>query len=291
MTNSSRKCDFTDIDNLAATLRFSMSIPTFIIGLVFNILALFIFCYRWEKQTRTSVYVINLAIADVLLLLSLPFKMHYSSTEAPGVLCASIQFLYFINTYVSVYTIVGITVDRYICIKYPFIGRAHQSPKPAVCYCIVIWVLTAAFSSSMYAFHSKDHMKCFNMSDQAWNTPLIASVEILGFVFPLTVMVFCSAQNIQVLRNLTGEARRSESSLRVIMNLVVFLVCFTPVHLAIFLQCLVRQHMIPDCILQRNISLFIQVSMIVANFNCCLDAIFYYFAGARFRKNINLSTV
>ncbi|NXP52466.1 GPR55 protein, partial [Heliornis fulica] len=290
MTNSSRICNFIDIDNVTATLRLFFSIPTFIFGLSSNILALLVFCCFWKKQNRTSVYMLNLAIADVLLLLSLPLKAYYSSTEAPGLLCASIQFVYFINTYVSVFTIVCITVDRYICIKHPFKGRAHQSPKLAVCICIIIWAITSACSSPMYLFYTEEHIKCFyNMSDEAWSSPLIASVEIFGFLIPLTVMVFCSAQNIWILHNRKSQAgKKSESSLRVIINLMVFLMCFTPVHLAIFLQCLVRRHVIVDCHLKQKISFFIQVSMILANFNCCLDAIFYYFAAADFREKINL---
>ncbi|XP_021251417.1 G-protein coupled receptor 55 [Numida meleagris] len=293
MTNISGECNFTSIDRLAETLRFGISIPTFILGLVLNTLALSVFCCFWKKQTKTSVYMINLALADVLLLLSLPLKLHYSVAEAPGLLCAFIQSLYFVNTYGSIFIIVCITVDRYICLKHPFEGRANQSPRWAVLICCFIWAVAWLCSSPIYMFQKNDSLKCFhNMSDEAWSIPLIVSVEIFGFLIPLSVMVFCSAQNIWILLSHKNRAKEKVDSLRVIIiNLVVFLVCFTPVHLAICLQCLVRQHVIVDCRLKQTISLFIQVSMIVANLNCCLDAIFYYFAAKEFREKTHLKKI
>ncbi|NXW30760.1 GPR55 protein, partial [Phaetusa simplex] len=297
MTNSSGECNFTDIDRLAKTLQLGISIPTFILGLVLNALALSMFCCFWKKQTKTSVYMINLALADILLILSLPLKLYYSTTKAPGLLCSFIESLYFVNMYGSIFIIVCITVDRYICIKHPFEGRANQSPKWAILSCCFIWAVTWLYSSPMYIFQEKKYLKCFyNMSEQvAWSAPVIVSLEIFGFLIPLTVMVFCSAQNILILLNHKSQAKKKvegSGSLRVIIiNLVVFLVCFTPIHLAICLQCLVRQHVIVDCSLKRSISFFIQVSMILANLNCCLDAVFYYFAAKEFREKTHLKKV
>ncbi|NXB08472.1 GPR55 protein, partial [Cnemophilus loriae] len=296
MTNSSETCSFTAINSLARTMQLVISIPTFILGLVLNSLALLVFCCFWRKQTKTSVYMVSLVLADVLLLLSLPLKLYYSVTRVPGLLCSFIQALYFVNTYISIFIIVCITVDRYICIRHPFEGRAKQSPRGAVLVCCFIWALAWICSSPIFVFHKKEPIKCFhNMSDQTWSVPFIVSLEIFGFLIPLAVMVFCSAQTIWILLNRKSQAKNEveeRSSLRVIViNLVVFLVCFTPVHLGICLQCLVRQHVIVGCSLKQTISLFLQVSMTFANLNCLLDAIFYYFAAKEFCRKTQLKRV
>ncbi|NXT60385.1 GPR55 protein, partial [Chaetops frenatus] len=296
MTKSSENCNFTAINSLAWTVQLGLSIPTFLLGLVLNSLALAVFCCFWRKQSKTSVYMISLALADVLLLLSLPAKLYYSATPAPGLLCSFIQAPYFVNTYTSIFIIVCITVDRYIAIRYPFAGRAKQSPRWAVLVCCSIWAAAWVCSSPIYVFHKKEPIRCFhNLSDQTWSVPFIVSVEIFGFLIPLAVMVFCSAQTIWILRNRKTQAEEEveeRSTLRVlIMNLVVFLVCFTPVHLGICLQCLVRQHIIQGCRMKQSISLFLQVSMTFANLNCCLDAIFYYFAAKEFCKKTHLKRV
>ncbi|NWW01544.1 GPR55 protein, partial [Oreocharis arfaki] len=296
MTNSSGNCNFTDIDNLAWTVQLGISIPTFILGLVLNTVALCMFCCFWRKQTKTSVYMINLALADVLLLLSLPLKLYSSVTWVPGLLCSFIQAPYYVNTYTSIFIIVCITVDRYICIRHPFEGRANQSPRCAVWICCFIWAVAWICSTPMFVFHKDDHIKCFrNMSDETWSVPFIVSVEIFGFLIPLVVMVFCSAQTIWILLHRKSQekenAEESGSLLVIIINFVVFLVCFTPVHLGICLQCLVRHDMIMNCSLKQTISLFLQVSMTFANMNCCLDAIFYYFAAKEFCKKTHLKRV
>ncbi|NWU23783.1 GPR55 protein, partial [Dyaphorophyia castanea] len=296
MTNSNGNCNFTAIDRLAWKVQLGISIPIFILGLVLNTLALSVFCCFWRKQTKTSVYMISLALADVLLLLSLPLKLYSSLIEVPGLLCSVIQAPYYVNTYTSIFIIVCITVDRYICIRHPFEGRANQSPRWAVLICCFIWAVAWICSTPMFVFHKKDFITCFhNMSDETWSVPFIVSVEIFGFLIPLAVMVFCSAQTIWILLNHKSQAKKNveeSGSLRVIIiNLVVFLVCFTPVHLGICLQCLVRQHVIEDCSLKQTISFFLQVSMTFANLNCCLDAIFYYFAAEEFRKKTHLKRV
>ncbi|NWV94713.1 GPR55 protein, partial [Machaerirhynchus nigripectus] len=296
MTNSNGNCSFTAIDSLAWKVQLGISIPAFILGLVLNSLALYVFCCFWRKQTKTCVYMISLVLADVLLLLSLPLKLYSSVTAVPGLLCSFIHAPYFVNTYTSIFIIVCITVDRYICIRHPFEGRANQSPRWAVLICCFIWAVAWICSTPIFMFHKKNVITCFhNLSDQTWSVPFIVSVEIFGFLIPLAVMVFCSAQTIWILLHHKSQAKKNvedSGSLRVIViNLVVFLVCFTPVHLGICLQCLVRQHMIVDCGLKQTISLFLQVSMTFANLNCCLDAVFYYFAAEEFRKKRHLKRV
>ncbi|NXN22590.1 GPR55 protein, partial [Nycticryphes semicollaris] len=297
MTNSSETCNFREVDNIAMSFQLAISIPSFILGLVLNVLALSMFCCFWKKQTKTSVYMINLILADVFLLLSLPLKWYYSARDAPGLLCSFIQSLYFANLYGSIFTIACITFDRYICIRHPFEGRANQSTKWAILSCCFIWAVTWLCSTPMYVFRTNNYGKCFyNMSEEvAWNIPFIVSVEIFGFLIPLAVVVFCSAQNIFILLNHKSQAKKKvegNGSLQVIIiNLVVFLLCFTPLHLGIFLQCLVRQHVIEDCSLKKRISFFIQVSMTLANLNCCLDAIFYYFAAKEVSEKIHLKKI
>ncbi|NXY04713.1 GPR55 protein, partial [Pteruthius melanotis] len=296
MTNNIRICNFTAIDEWAHIVQLVISIPTFILGLVLNTLALSVFCCFWRKQTKTSVYMISLALADALLLLSLPLKLYSSVNRVPGLMCSFIQAPYYVNTYTSIFIIVCITVDRYICIRHPFEGRANQSPRWAVLICCFIWAVAWICSTPIFMYHKNDHIKCFhNMSDQTWNVPFIVSVEIFGFLIPLTVMVFCSAQTIWILQNHKSQAKENaeeSGSLRVIViNLIVFLVCFTPFHVGICLQCLVRHDVIMDCSLKQTISLFIQVSMTFANLNCCLDAIFYYFAAKEFREKTHLKRI
>uniref|UniRef100_A0A8C8R675 G-protein coupled receptors family 1 profile domain-containing protein n=1 Tax=Pelusios castaneus TaxID=367368 RepID=A0A8C8R675_9SAUR len=289
-TNVSMDCIFNHINSIMNNLQPAIYIPTFILGLILNLLALRVFCSFWKKQTESSIYMINLVLTDLLLLLSLPFKVYYSIHKGEGFLCLFMEFLYFANMYGSLFLIVCISLDRYIAITHPLKARIFRSPRRASMVCCCIWATVCLSSILIYSFESSDDVKCFhNMSDHKWSPPVILSVEIFGFLIPLAVMVYCTIQIIQAL--LKHKSQVEESAAEhvtavwiIAANLIVFVVCFTPVHLGIFLQFMVRQHIIVDCTMKQRISLFLQVAMCLANVNCCLDAICYYFAAKEFRK-------
>ncbi|XP_029472330.1 G-protein coupled receptor 55-like [Rhinatrema bivittatum] len=271
-------------------------IPTFIIGLILNVLALWVFCYTLRKWTESSIYMMNLAISDLLLLISLPFKIYYSSHDKKGPkrLCTFVESLYFINMYGSIFIITCISLDRYVVIKHPFTAKLFRSPKTTLLICCCIWILVWLGSIPIYNFHETNNqtVKCFHkMSDKAWHASIIISLEVFGFLIPLTVMAYCSVQIIRtILRHREmkqGNTNHATCVYIIAANLITFVICFTPSHVGIFLQFLVRQHFIADCSIKQNISLFIQVAMCFSNINCCLDAICYYFAAKEFRARTN----
>ncbi|MEE6500682.1 hypothetical protein FKM82_003884, partial [Ascaphus truei] len=293
MNGSHNNCSFSGVNSIVNDLQLVIYIPTFITGTALNTFALWIFCFSLKKCTEASIYMMNLAVLDLLLLLSLPFKMYFSRPSNTGnhTMCSFVESLYFTNMYGSIYTITLISLDRYIAIRHPFLAKLLRSPKKTKAVCIVIWVLIWVASAPIYNFHAVDqeNIHCFhNMSDQTWSTHIILSLEVFGFLIPMTVMVYCSVQIIRTLlshrSSLEQGERRMVAIIHIIIsNLVVFLISFTPSHLGIFLQFLVRQHVILDCSSRQNISLFMQVSLCMANVNCCLDAICYYFAVKEFR--------
>ncbi|XP_067395748.1 G-protein coupled receptor 55-like [Emydura macquarii macquarii] len=288
-SNFSMECVFGHVDIIMKYLQLVIYIPTFILGLILNFLALWVFCCSWKKWTESSVYMINLALADLLVLLSLPFRMYNSISKAQWFLCPFIESLYFVNMYGSIFLIACISLDRYIAIRHPLKARIFRSPRRAGMACCCIWVAVWLSSIPIYKFENTDRFRCFhNMSNHTWGVPVILSVEIFGFLIPLAVMVYCSVKSIQTLlkhKNQGKERAEHVTGVWIIAaNLTVFVFCFTPVHLGIFLQFMVRQHIIVDCSMKQSISLFIQVATCLANVNCCLDAICYYFAAKEFRK-------
>ncbi|KAH1165265.1 G-protein coupled receptor 55-like [Mauremys mutica] len=287
--NFSKECVFEHVDTIMKYLQLVIYIPTFILGLILNLLALWVFCCFWKKWTESSIYMINLALMDLLVLFSLPFKMYYSIHEGRSFLCTFMESLYFVNMYGSIFLIACISLDRYIAIRHPLKARIFRSPRRTGMICCCIWVIVWLGSIPIHNFKNTDKFSCFhNMSEETWSMPVIFSVEIFGFLIPFTVMVYCSVKIIQTLLKYNNQQeKRDEQVISVWIiaaNLIVFMVCFTPVHLGIFLQFLVKRNIIVDCSVKQSISLFIQLAMCLANVNCCLDAICYYFAAKEFRK-------
>ncbi|XP_036410815.1 G-protein coupled receptor 55-like [Megalops cyprinoides] len=291
-TSNMTNCSLQDVDTLMTSLRLVIYIPIFVFGFILNAMALVVFCFLLRRWTESTIYMTNLALMDLLLLVALPFRMD-DSEWAPNKrgACSFLESLYFVSVYGSIYTITCISVDRYIGVCHPFRALQLRSQRKARTVCLAIWVLVLAATAPVYRFHSdsQTNFRCFHgFSEDGWHPALIACLEVFGFLLPALVLVACSVRVVRTLsrsgRNRNGS--ESRASIRVVhSSLVAFLVPFTPSHLAILLQFLVRRGVITNCSLQGSISLFVQLAMSLANVTCCLDAVCYYFVAKEVRSS------
>ncbi|XP_032713358.1 G-protein coupled receptor 55 isoform X1 [Lontra canadensis] len=295
--NKNQSCSFNEVDELMKTVQLAVHIPTFLLGLLLNALAIRGFSSflkkRWPDYAATSIYMINLAIFDLLLVLSLPFKMALSNVRAPPpFFCTLVECFYFVSMYGSVFTICFISLDRFLAIQYPFLVSHLRSPRKILGICGTIWVLVWAGSIPIYSFHGRvEKYTCFhNMSDGTWSAKVFFPLEVFGFLLPMGVIGFCSSRSIRILvgrRDLTQDWVQHKACIWTIAaSLAVFVVSFLPVHLGFFLQFLVRNGFIVECSSKQSISLFLQLSMCFSNVNCCLDVFCYYFVIKEFRMDI-----
>uniref|UniRef100_A0A8C2VYQ6 G protein-coupled receptor 55 n=1 Tax=Chinchilla lanigera TaxID=34839 RepID=A0A8C2VYQ6_CHILA len=290
--NASKNCSFGDVDDLMKNVQMAVHIPTFLLGLLLNLLAIRGFSSflkkKWPGYAATSIYMINLAVFDLLLVLSLPFKMVLSQVRTPSpAFCTLVECLYFISMYGSVFTICCISLDRFLAIQCPMLVSHLRSPTKTFGTCCVIWVLVWTGSVPIYSFHGKvEKYRCFhNMSDGTWSARVFFPLEVFGFLLPMAIMGFCSCRSIRILLGLRDCNHRA-CIWTIATSLAVFVVSFLPVHLAFFLQFLVRNGFIVECRARRGISLFLQLSMCFSNVNCCLDVFCYYFVIKEFRADI-----
>lgn len=284
-------CQLGSVNNITKYLDLAIYVPIFVFGLTLNILALVVFCVLLRKWTESSIYMTNLALMDLLLLLPLPFKMHAAQNEweaDKSTFCSFLESLYFVGMYGSIYTIACIAADRYFAIKHPFRAKQLRSKKIALIVCFFIWIFVMGATSPIYTFREVQTSKfrCFHgFSKRGWSTAVIVCLEVLGFLLPATVLVVCSAQSILTLKASKSSDPQRKVGVKIIYsNLAAFLIPFTPCHVAIFLQYLVRNNFISDCDQRWNIALFIQVAMSLANVTICLDALCYYFIANEVRS-------
>ncbi|KAM6948315.1 G-protein coupled receptor 55 [Aplochiton taeniatus] len=278
-------CSFEYVDGLMENLQLIIYLPIFVTGLVLNVLALLVFCHFLRNWTESTIYMTNLALMDLVLLFPLPFKMHATRHVWPPHLrlfCSTLESLYFVGMYGSIYTIVCIAVDRWMMIQHPFTARKLRSPKAAVATCFAVWVVVLMGISPIYGFRKAGDgdLKCFHgFSGDGWTPAIIGCLQVFGFLGPALVLMGCSVQSIWALRESEQQSPTDLACVRRIIysGMFAFLVPFTPSHLAILLQFLVRQGLIEDCKWKTRISLFLQVTMCLANVTCCLDAACYYF--------------
>ncbi|CAJ1072282.1 G-protein coupled receptor 55-like [Xyrichtys novacula] len=288
-------CSFENVDHLMKYLELVFYIPIFVLGLILNVMALFVFCVALRKWTESTIYMTSLALMDLLLLLPLPFKMHATNHRWPADLqrlCSVLEALYFVGIYGSIYTIMCIAVDRWVAICHPFRAKQLRSPKKALGTCLGVWVLVlAVISPTIYHLREarETDFHCFHQfSQKGWSPSMIICLQVFGFLLPALLVVFCSVQTIWALRQSGRLSPQSQACVKIICSsLSAFLLPFTPSHLAILLQFLVHQGVIEDCENKTRISLFIQITLCLSNVTCCLDALCYYFIAHEVRSTKN----
>ncbi|NWR27980.1 LPAR6 protein, partial [Tachuris rubrigastra] len=267
--------------------QFIMYAPTFSLGLLFNVMALSFLFFKVKKLSESTIYMIALMFLDTLLLFTLPFKIisyhHQDKWKLGSVFCFILESLYFVNMYGSILISLCICVDRYIAIRYPFTARSLRSIRKAATVCALVCLGTSVGTVSTSQLHEKgrNDSSCFhNFSQSTWeNTGLFSTLETL-FFGSLAAMTFCTAQIVRCLRRHRDpdnpQTHPSRTERIVVTNLVAFLVCFTPYHVAYFMYFLVKNKII-HISFQKVLRDVVQITLCWANLNCCLDGVCYYF--------------
>ncbi|XP_062438962.1 G-protein coupled receptor 55-like [Rhea pennata] len=261
--------------------------PTFTLGLLFNVMALSFLFLKVKRLTESTVYMVALIFLDTLLLFTLPFKIisyHLQNNWNLGsVFCSALESLYFVNMYGSILVSLCICIDRYIAIRHPFVAPVLRSTKKAAMVCAVICLGISAGTASTFQLHGQDHnfSSCFhNFSKSTWENKGLFSALETTFLCSLATMTFCTIQTVRCLRkrkkpdNPQMYTNRAEKI--VVTNLVTFVVCFTPYHVAFLLYFLVKNNVIHNSF-QQALRAILQVTLCWANMNCCLDGVCYYF--------------
>ncbi|XP_075056637.1 G-protein coupled receptor 35-like [Mixophyes fleayi] len=268
-------------------------IPLFFFGFTCNVLAIWVFCFKLKKWTETTVFMMNLVIADILVILTFPFRLysHLHIWDLGSGLCKSLMSSYFVNTYMSIFTITAIAFDRYLAIRHPLKHKGWMSLVKASAMCCILWIIFI-IASILRILQSTDHTLyvCFQKdSKEPFNMTLIFVVG--GFFLPLILISFCTGKIVMTLCDKEILDTREQYSTKkavniVISNFVIFVVCFLPIHVGYTIR-FVAESFNASCYTLEQVDFFVHVATIIANSNCVLDSLCYYFAASEFRKALS----
>lgn len=91
----------------------------FVIGLIGNILVVLVLLQYKRLRSMTTIYLLNLAISDLIFLFTLPFWIDYKLKDDwifGDHMCKLLSGLYFIGLYSEIFFIILLTIDRYLAI-------------------------------------------------------------------------------------------------------------------------------------------------------------------------------
>ncbi|XP_057562117.1 C-C chemokine receptor type 1 [Hippopotamus amphibius kiboko] len=266
----------------------------FVIGLIGNILVVLVLVQYKRLRSMTSIYLLNLAISDLIFLFTLPFWIDYRLKDDwvfGDFMCKLLSGLYFVGLYSEIFFIVLLTIDRYLAIVHAVFALRARTVTFGIVTSIVIWVL-AILASVPGLYFSKTqreftHHTCSlhfpPESLRQWKQFQALKLNILGLVLPLLVMVVCYSGILKILLRRPNE-KKSRAVRLILVIMIIFFLFWTPYNLTVFVSAFQDSLFTHECEQSRQLDLAIQVTEVIAYTHCCVNPVIYVFVGERFRK-------
>ncbi|XP_031446773.1 G-protein coupled receptor 20 [Phasianus colchicus] len=248
----------------------------FLVGVVLNSLALYVFCFRTKTKTTSVIYTINLIVTDLLVGFSLPVRIIMFYTAEDCLNCSFVHiFGYFVNMYCSILFLTCICVDRYLAIVQVQASRKWRNPTCAKGICVFIWIFATVVTFSILIMAIQFAQCCISE---------ILVLMVCEYFFPLIIIIFFTTRIMCALSKPSlmhqSRERRMKAVQLLITVLIIFMICFTPFH--------VRQVVIsinPD--MPHNVSLLVyHVTVTLSSLNSCMDPIVYCFVTNNFQSTM-----
>ncbi|XP_051955123.1 B2 bradykinin receptor-like [Xyrauchen texanus] len=271
-----------------------------ILGVVGNILVLCVFCIQRKPCSVADVYLGNLAAADLIMVLCLPF---WTVTIAQGyqwnfgqLICKVVNTAISMNYYCSILFLVLISVDRYLALAKPMKPWKLRRPVWAKYICLVIWAvgfllsLPALLFRRVKLFPNVEVDACYLVYPHpAWALQWNLTINVIGFLVPLPIISFCTFHMVRALKNAGVGIRPSVQTERkatqlVLTVLVVFLFCWTPFHVVRFLDTLDYFQLLPGCLWEHILGISVQLASYLGYSNSSINPFLYVIVGSHFRK-------
>ncbi|XP_029792349.1 N-arachidonyl glycine receptor isoform X1 [Suricata suricatta] len=207
----------------------------FIIGLFVNATALWVFSCTTKKRTTVTIYMMNVALLDLIFIMSLPFRMfYYMRGEWPfgEYFCHILGALTVFYPSIALWLFAFISADRYMAIVQPKYAKELKNTGKAVLTCVGIWIMTLTTTTPLLLLYEDPDKAstpptCLKISDiihlKAINM-LNFTRLIFFFLIPLFIMIGCYLVIIHSLlhgRTSKLKPKVKEKSIRIIITLVV----------------------------------------------------------------------
>ncbi|KAM4586766.1 putative P2Y purinoceptor 10 [Fundulus diaphanus] len=202
----------------------------FIPGLLLNTTALWVLCKHFSKKTKAVIFMINLALADLVHILSLPLRIYYYFTHTwpfGQSLCLLCFYLKYLNMYAAIVFLVCISVQRYSFLLNPFAARRWRR-RYDLLISIVVWVFVSIACSPFILMRSSGNSSnatnsnsstagCFkDLPMRKISVPLAVSMmsgcELFGFLIPLICISYCSVRIAWSLNHRAAENQQNSAA-------------------------------------------------------------------------------
>lgn len=200
-----------------------VTILIFVVGVTLNGLVVWVLGLRRRRRRGSiggetqgagsfRIYVVNLALADLMLILRIPVMLGYLAHNMHWPfgkpVCQLVMFLRCLGLYVGAFLLSAIALERCLCMLQPVWARMRRPRWVVPLVCVLLWALASALSvpyiTAAGLKDSYNRTQCKENVNETGRTMLFAVESAAGFLLPLVIFLTCNL--IVVVK-----ARRAES--------------------------------------------------------------------------------
>ncbi|KAG9352569.1 hypothetical protein JZ751_020983 [Albula glossodonta] len=210
---------------------------SFLVGAPGNLLVIWTILRHVKKRSHTVELILHLAVADLLVLVTLPLWIYSLACSWVFGEAACKAMVYIINAsmYVSVFIITVMSVERFMTVRYPFASVDWRKKKLLSKVLLVLWALALILSAPVVPTQVVDRVdgkeQCLfrEYSSDSQEVVFLLLETLVGFVIPFSILVVCYSCVCSRITQMTFKSKQ-KSTILIAGVVVVFGLCWTPHH-------------------------------------------------------------
>ncbi|XP_074504077.1 cysteinyl leukotriene receptor 1 [Sebastes fasciatus] len=275
-----------------------------VLGLVGNGFALVVLIRAYRQSSPFHVYMLNLAVSDLLCVMTLPLRVLYYVTgewNLGDFVCRISSYALYVNLYCSIYFMAAMSVTRFLAIVFPVQNLRLVTENRARLVCVGVWVFICLSSSPFLMTGEKrdpitNKTTCFEPPAQGTDMKKLIWLNylslVVGFALPFLVILICYAGIVRALLSRTNAARRQRDTgtraiRMIVIVLLTFLICFMPYHVQRTIHLSFLSQPGRSCPEKLAMQKSVVVTLCLAAANSCFDPLLYFFSGEGFRSRLS----
>lgn len=275
----------------------------FLAGMLLNSLALWVF-FRIPSSSTFIVYLKNTLVADLIMTLTLPFKILSDANIGPwqirAFVCRFSAVIFYETMYIGIILLGLIAFDRFLKIVRPFGKFCVQKPRFAQVLSILVWLSLFFLSLPNMVLSNKEATpqsvkKCASLKGPPglmWHKVVNYVCQFIFWtVFSLMFLfyVVIAKKVYESFRKSKSKDARSKKNLegKVFIVVAVFFVCFAPFHFArVPYTHSQTNNSKTNCAVQNQLFLAKEATLFLATTNICMDPLIYIFLCRKFTERL-----
>ncbi|KAM6916253.1 hydroxycarboxylic acid receptor 2 [Xenentodon cancila] len=267
-----------------------------IVGLPGSLIALWIFCYRVKLQKAHIIFLFNLVLADFMLLISVPFRIHTHRQKEQWVfgsaMCSINLFMLAINRSASIAFMTVVALNRYFKVVHPHHCISRLKKTHAWWLVGVIWVTVISIRIPMLTTNlikqEDSHTLCrsFDPHQNMTQAAIVNSATyFIEFFLSWPVLLFCTAKITWHLhkRGMNKEKKVQRAIRAVIVICAVFTFCFMP---SVFTGLMALYFFYHHCETYKMWAMIFVTCFSLNYLNSALDSVIYFFSSSIFHDTL-----